>query len=56
MVEFWANRINMDLERLEEVPNKLRDKVKVYIQEQTAQSCIFYAQVGQKGVEDDKIY
>lgn len=32
MVEFWANRIKYDLERLEEVPNKLRHKVKVYIQ------------------------
>lgn len=35
MVEFWALRIGMDLNRLEEVPAKLRDKVKAYIQEHT---------------------
>ena len=33
MVEFWAVRINMDLERIGEVPAKLKDKVKTYIQE-----------------------
>lgn len=36
MVEFWAFRIEMELDRLEEVPTKLRDRVKEYIQEQTA--------------------
>ena len=33
MVKFWAIRIDMDLDRLDEVPNKLRDKVKQYIEE-----------------------
>ena len=33
MVKFWALRIDMDLDRLDEVPNKLRDKVKQYIEE-----------------------
>ena len=33
MVEFWALRIDMDLERLGEVPEKLKDKVRTYIQE-----------------------
>ena len=36
MVEFWALRINMDLERLGEVPAKLQEGVKAYIQEHTA--------------------
>ena len=33
MVEFWANRIEYNLDRLEEVPEKLKDKVRTYIQE-----------------------
>lgn len=33
MVKFWSLRIDMDLDRLDEVPNKLRDKVKKYIEE-----------------------
>lgn len=38
MTEFWALRIGMDLERVEtEVPVKLQDKVKAFIQEATQQ-------------------
>lgn len=33
MVEFWANRIEFNLERLEEVPNRLKDKVRIYLEE-----------------------
>ena len=33
MVKFWAERIEYDLDRLNEVPSKLRDKVKMYIEE-----------------------
>ncbi len=36
MVEFWALRIEMNLERIEEVPAKLQDKVKIYIEEHKA--------------------
>lgn len=32
MVKFWAERIEYDLERIEEVPAKLQDKVKTYIE------------------------
>ena len=34
MAKFWAERINYDLERVDtEVPEKLKDKVRTYIQE-----------------------
>ena len=33
MTKFWAERIEYDLERIEEVPVKLQDKVKIYIEE-----------------------
>ena len=33
MVKFWALRIEMNLERIEEVPAKLRDKVREYIEQ-----------------------
>lgn len=34
MVEFWVNRINYDLEKVDtEVPEKLKEKVRTYIQE-----------------------
>lgn len=33
MAKFWAERIEYDLERIEEVPAKLQDKVKTYIEE-----------------------
>lgn len=36
MVEFWALRIEMNLERIEEVPTKLQDKVRTYIEEHLA--------------------
>lgn len=36
MVAFWANRINYNLDRLEEVPAKLKEKVKLYIEEHKA--------------------
>ena len=32
MTKFWAERIEYDLERIEEVPAKLQDKVKTYIE------------------------
>lgn len=35
MVKFWALRIEMNLERIDEVPAKLRDKVREYIEEAT---------------------
>lgn len=35
MVEFWAIRIEYDLERIGEVPAKLQDKVRTFIQEAT---------------------
>lgn len=33
MVKFWALRIEMNLERVEEVPAKLRDQVREYIEQ-----------------------
>ena len=37
MVAFWANRINYNLERVDtEVPEKLKEKVRIYIQEHLA--------------------
>ena len=37
MVAFWANRINYNLERVDtEVPAKLKEKVKLYIEEHKA--------------------
>ena len=36
MAKFWAERIKYDLERIEEVPAKLQDKVKTYIEEHKA--------------------
>lgn len=33
MIKFWANRIEYNLERLGEVPEKLKEKVRTYIQE-----------------------
>ena len=35
MVKFWAKRIDMDLERIDEVPNKWREGVRQYIIEHT---------------------
>lgn len=32
MAKFWAERINYNLEKLEEVPAKLQDKVKAFIE------------------------
>lgn len=32
MAKFWAERINYDMERINEVPVKLRNKVKQYIE------------------------
>ena len=37
MVAFWANRINYNLERVDtEVPAKLKEKVRTYIEEHKA--------------------
>ena len=37
MVRFWAERINYDLERVDtEVPEKLKEKVRNYIEEHKA--------------------
>lgn len=36
MVKFWALRIEMNLDRIDEVPAKLQDKVKTYIEEHKA--------------------
>lgn len=36
MAKFWAERIEYDLERIEEVPAKLQEKVKIYIEEHKA--------------------
>ena len=36
MAKFWALRIEMNLERIDEVPTKLQDKVKTYIEEHKA--------------------
>lgn len=37
MAKFWAERINYDLEKVEtEVPEKLKEKVRTYIQEYLA--------------------
>ena len=33
MVKFWADRIEYDLNRIVEVPAKLREKVKDYIEQ-----------------------
>ena len=35
MAKFWAERINYDLDKIDEVPNKLKDKVKKYIESET---------------------
>ena len=35
MVKFWAKRIKYDLDRIDEVPTKWRDDVKLYIEAQT---------------------
>ena len=35
MVKFWAKRIDMDLDRINEVPNKWREGVRAYIIEHT---------------------
>lgn len=32
MAKFWAERINYDLKRINEVPTRLRSKVKKYIE------------------------
>lgn len=32
MAKFWAERIGYDLERINEVPTRLRSKVKKYIE------------------------
>lgn len=32
MAKFWAERINYDMERINEVPVRLRSKVKQYIE------------------------
>ena len=38
MVEFWAERINYDLEEVDkQVPNKLREKVRAFIIEYNAE-------------------
>lgn len=34
MVKFWADRIEYDLNRIDEVPTKLREKVKKHIEQQ----------------------
>ena len=34
MVKFWSERIAYDLKRIDEVPAKLREKVKKYIEQQ----------------------
>ena len=34
MVKFWSERIAYDLNRIDEVPAKLREKVKKYIEQQ----------------------
>lgn len=34
MVKFWSERIAYDLNRIDEVPAKLREKVKDYIKNQ----------------------
>ena len=34
MAKFWAERIEYDLNRIDEVPAKLREKVKNYIEQQ----------------------
>lgn len=37
MAKFWAERIEYDLERVDtEVPEKLKEKVRIYIQEHLA--------------------
>ena len=33
MAKFWAERIEYDLNRIDEVPTKLREKVKNYIEQ-----------------------
>lgn len=33
MVKFWAERIEYDLSHIDEVPAKLREKVKKYIEQ-----------------------
>lgn len=33
MVKFWAERIEYDLSRIDEVPAKLKEKVKKYIEQ-----------------------
>lgn len=33
MAKFWAERIEYDLNRISEVPTKLREKVKKYIEQ-----------------------
>jgi len=33
MAKFWAERIEYDLNRIDEVPAKLREKVKNYIEQ-----------------------
>lgn len=33
MVKFWSERIAYDLNRIDEVPAKLREKVKKYIEQ-----------------------
>ena len=34
MAKFWSERIAYDLNRIDEVPTKLREKVKKYIEQQ----------------------
>lgn len=34
MVKFWAKRINMDINRIDEVPAYWREAVRAYIEEQ----------------------
>jgi hypothetical protein len=34
MVKFWAKRIKYDLDRIDEVPTKWRDDVRLYIEAQ----------------------
>lgn len=37
MAKFWAERINYNLEKVDtEVPEKLKEKVRIYIQEYSA--------------------
>ena len=35
MVKFWSERIAYDLNRIDEVPAKLKEKVKKYIEQHT---------------------